>query len=98
VTNPTANVTQLVDVDSTINGSDAKMDGLELSYQQFFEGKFDGFGLQATYTYIDASGVPNNQIDVEEEDWVGDNSNDTGLRVSLDSIPLQGQSEHTANL
>lgn len=98
VTNPTANVTQLVDVDSTINGSDAKMDGLELSYQQFFEGKFDGFGLQATYTYIDASGVPNNQIDIEEEEWVGDNSNDTGLRVSLDSIPLQGQSEHTANL
>ncbi|WP_045855540.1 TonB-dependent receptor [Teredinibacter purpureus] len=100
ITNPLSNVTQLVDVDSTINGGNAKMDGFELSYQQFFEGKFEGFGVQATYTYIDASGVPNNQIEFEEEvarDSL-DNFNDTGIRVSLDSIPLQGQSKETANL
>ncbi|WP_075187811.1 TonB-dependent receptor [Teredinibacter haidensis] len=100
ITNPDTGVTQLVDVDSTINGGSAKMDGLELSYQQFFDGMFEGFGIQATYTYIDASGVPNNQVDFQSVvDSEGlDNSQDTGLRVNLDNIPLQGQSEHTANV
>jgi iron complex outermembrane receptor protein len=75
------------------------MQGIELAYQQFFDflpQPFDGFGVQANYTYIDASGVPNNEQDYEDAGWVGGVS-DTGARVNLDIVPLQGQSEHTAN-
>ncbi len=113
ITNPVSGETRPVDVEATVNGGKAKMDGLELSYQQFFSGMFEGFGIQATYTYIDASGVPNTAYDASEleawnddqkdldpsgeADWIGDNANDPGLRVSLDTIPLQGQSKETVN-
>jgi len=101
LTNPTTGITQPVDVSSTRNGGDAKMDGFELAYQQFFDGlpaPWDGFGVQATYTYIDAGGVPNNEIPVENEGFIGDDFTDTGIRVTLDTIPLQGQSKDTVNL
>ena len=108
VTNTTSGVSRLVDVDSTINGTDADMSGFELSYQQFYSGIFENFGTQITYTYIDAGGVPNNRIDYGDEvDNVNndddpdndiDQFNDTGIRVTLDRVPLQGQSEHTVNL
>src|SRR5690606_28083732 len=58
---------------------------------------WDGLGVQANYTYIEASGVPNDEESYEDADWVG-GDNDTGARVSMDSVPLQGQSRHTANL
>jgi iron complex outermembrane receptor protein len=90
---------RLVDVDATRSGGDGTMQGIELAYQQFFDFlpvPFDGFGVQTNYTYIDASGVPNGEQDYEDAGWVGGVS-DTGARVNLDSVPLQGQSEHTAN-
>lgn len=91
-----------VDVVSTSNGGDGSMQGFELGYQQFFDSlpaPFDGFGVQANYTYIDAKGVANNEEDYGNAEWAQPGSDtDTGARVSLDSIPLQGQSEHTANL
>ncbi|MFS1701882.1 TonB-dependent receptor [Alteromonas sp. AMM-1] len=99
-TNPTTGLSQAVLVSSTTNGGKGKMDGVEIAYQQFYDmlpAPFDGLGIQATYTYIDASGVPNNEIDVEDESWLGDDFTDTGIRVSLDNVPLQGQSKHTAN-
>ena len=109
ITNNSTSTTAVVDINSTVNGGSAKMDGLELSYQQFFKGRFDGFGLQATYTYIDASGVPNNEVTTEElaalensdgfgDQWVGNDAEDPGNRVALDVIPLQGQSKETINL
>ena len=54
--------------------------------------------MQASFTYIDASGVPNNQTDIEDESWLGDDFSDTGIRVNLDNVPLQGQSDRTFNL
>jgi iron complex outermembrane recepter protein len=101
ITNPNSGISQIVDVAATRNGGKATMDGVELSYQQFFDmlpAPFDGFGIQSTYTYIDASGAPNNKIDIEDESFIGDDSTDTGIRVDLDVIPLQGQSKHTFNL
>ncbi len=100
-TNPTTGQSQNVLVSSTTNGGKGTMDGVEVAYQQFYDmlpEPFNGLGIQATYTYIDASGVPNNEIDVEDESWLGDDYTDTGIRVSLDNVPLQGQSKHTANL
>ena len=100
-TNPVSGVSQTSLVSTTTNGGDGKMDGLELSYQQFYDmlpEPWNGLGMQASFTYIDASGVPNDEIDVEDESWIGDDSTDTGIRVSLDNVPLQGQSDRTFNL
>jgi len=58
---------------------------------------WDGLGLQVNYTYIEASGVPNNEVPVDDADWIG-GDNDTGARVSLDKVPLQGQSKETFNI
>jgi iron complex outermembrane receptor protein len=99
-TNPESGVSQTTDVDGTLNAGDGKMDGIELAYQQFFDmlpSPFDGLGVQMNYTYIDANGVPNDDIEAEDADWVG-GPNDTGARVSLGDIPLQGQSENTYNI
>ncbi|MGQ8366658.1 TonB-dependent receptor [Glaciecola sp. 1036] len=100
-TNPSTGETQTVLLTTTTNGGDGKMDGLELKYQQFFDflpEPWDGLGLESSFTYIDAGGVPNNEVDVEDESWQGDDFEDTGIRVSLDNIPLQGQSKRTFNL
>jgi len=108
ITHPTnAAESRWVDVVSTRNGGKGSMEGIELSYQQFFDflpEPWDGLGVQATYTWIEASGVPNNEEDYANADWTTpqddgqQNENDTGARVNLSSVPLQGQSEHTANL
>jgi iron complex outermembrane recepter protein len=99
ITNPSSGITQTSLVTTTVNGGTATVDGLEVAYQQFFDmlpEPFNGFGVQATYTLVEAGGVPNNQIDYEDESWAG-SGEDPGLRVDLGTLPLQGQSKHTAN-
>ncbi|MDN4503204.1 TonB-dependent receptor [Alteromonadaceae bacterium BrNp21-10] len=99
-TNPETGTTQLVDVEGPRNGGKGEMKGLELSYQQFFDmlpEPFNGLGTQINYTYINAEGVPNSNVD--SAGGIGD-SEDTLTSDSYalqDSVPLQGQSEHTAN-
>ncbi|MBN7825647.1 TonB-dependent receptor [Bowmanella dokdonensis] len=100
-TNPTTGTSQTHLVTTTINGGKGKLDGLEVAYQQFFDmlpEPWDGLGMQASFTYIDAGGVPNNETSLEDESWVGNPDNDTGIRVDLDNVPLQGQSDRTFNL
>ena len=97
-TNPLSQVTQTTAITSKRNGGDAKLDGLELTYHQFFEGMFQGFGVQMTYTYIDANSVPNNVVDIRNEQWYDSIYEDTGIRVNYDKLPLEGQSDHTLNL
>lgn len=89
---------QPVAVTTQRNGGDAKLDGIEISYNQFFTGLFEGFGLQATYTYIDASSIPNNEKNVEDEQWYNSLYEDTGIRVDPANLPLQGQSDQIVNL
>ena len=105
-TNPSNGISRPTTMRTTTNGGDGKLDGVEVAYQQFYDNFIPGFGIQATYTYVDASGVPNNEVNVEDEEWASDDPenadtkafNDTGIRVNFDSVPLQGQSEHTYNL
>ncbi len=100
ITNPTTGITQTVEVDATRNGGDGSMTGFELAYQQFFDmlpAPWDGFGIQANYTYIEASGVPNNEYDSYADEPGYNPDTDTGARVSMERVPLQGQSKHTAN-
>ncbi|MGO4893395.1 TonB-dependent receptor [Flavobacterium sp. W21_SRS_FM6] len=96
-TNPSTGRTETSLVSSTVNGSKGKMDGLEVAYQQFFDDFVPGFGIQATYSYIDASGTPNNEESYDEASWINSDYNDTGIRVNFDAVPLQGQSKETIN-
>jgi len=96
-TNPDNGITRPTTSRTTTNGGDGKLDGFEIAYQQFFDDFIPGFGIQATYTYVDASGVPNNEEDYNNAEWVNDDYNDTGIRVNFDSVPLQGQSKKTYN-
>lgn len=96
-TNPSTGQTETSLVSSTVNGAEGKMDGLEISYQQFFDDFIPGFGIQSTFTYIDASGTPNNEIEVDDETWINNVHEDTGIRVNFDTVPLQGQSKETFN-
>lgn len=95
--NPSTGRSETSLVSSTVNGAKGKMDGLEVSYQQFFDDFIPGFGIQATYSYIDASGTPNNEESYDEAEWINSDFNDTGIRVNFDAVPLQGQSKETTN-
>lgn len=98
-TNPVSGVTTSVELEGTRNGGKGTMQGFEIAYQQFYDmlpSPWDGLGLQVNYTYIDASGVPN-AGDSSTDAFEG-TSDDTGARVNLDKVPLQGQSRDTFNV
>lgn len=98
-TNPTTGVTQTASVTGTTNNGEGEIKGFEFAYQQFFDmlpAPFDGVGLQFNYSYIDSESFPNSG-DLGKDP----NSNgavDTGARVDLSGLPLQGQSKDTLNL
>lgn len=97
LTNGLTGQVQTADIDSRINGGDGKMYGYELAYTQFFDmlpSFWSGLGLQANYTWIKASGVPPaiNNAPGNPTDF------DFAETVDLSTVPLVGQSEHTANL
>jgi len=83
-----------------INQAEADLKGMEIAYQDFFDtlpGIWQHFGIQANYTYIDASATPPPPF----LDSDGDGQPDPGsfaqnFRYGLDN--LLGQSEHTGNL
>lgn len=105
-TNPVTGSTQSVEFTTTRNGEEGTVQGMEIAYQQFYDmlpEPFDGFGIQANYTYIDSEGVPNfaasgdpaTDADPEEEPpQVGLERFDP---AALEGLPLRGLSEHTAN-
>jgi len=97
-THPSSGVTQTTAVTGTRNGGNSKLDGIEMTYHQFYTGWLEGFGLQVSYTYIDANSVPNNEKDVSDEQWFDSIYEDTGIRVNFDKLPLEGQSEEILNV
>jgi TonB-dependent receptor len=73
-----------------------KVKGFELAYQQvydFLPGFLSGLGLNASYTYVDSSGVRQSTLSETDPDVsAGQTANvDTSL------LPLQGLSKHTIN-
>ncbi|MDR7090398.1 MULTISPECIES: TonB-dependent receptor [Cellvibrio] len=96
-TNPTSGVTQTATVEGTINNGEGELEGFELAYQQFYDmlpAPFDGLGLQVTYSYIDSKAIPNSgSLDPDNGGDI-----DTGARVDLSGLPLQGQSKDTFNI
>jgi TonB-dependent receptor len=78
----------VVEVRADTNVDDASMQGFELAYQQVFDflpGPFSGLGMQATYTYVDASDLQAPTNDVQRSPFAG-------------GLSLAGVSEDTVNL
>ena len=70
-----------------------KIKGFELAYQQtydFLPAPFDGFGVQANYTFIDSSGLPNTFLNGP------DLANVSTVAPSGD-LPLEQLSKHNVN-
>ena len=84
--------------DITIRGpanfdGSGKIKGFEVAYQQtydFLPAPFDGFGMQANYTYIDSSGLPNSFLNGGA---VPNNST-----VPPGNLPLEQLSKHNVNV
>jgi len=78
----------VVEVRADTNVDDASMEGFELAYQQVFDflpGAFSGLGVQATYTYVDASDLQAPTNDVQRSPFAN-------------GLSLAGVSEDTVNL
>ncbi|MGD8174875.1 TonB-dependent receptor [Marinimicrobium sp. ARAG 43.8] len=107
-TNPHTGVTQSVEFTTTRNGEKGSLQGVELAYQQFYDmlpEPWNGFGIQANYTFIESEGIPNFSSNTDPvTDPEGDDPQETpqvGLEPvdlsMLEGLPLRGQSKHTAN-
>jgi len=83
-----------------INQAEADLKGVEIAYQDFFDqlpGIWQYFGLQANYTFIDASSTPPPPFLDNDADGLPDpGAFEQTFRFGLDN--LLGQSKHTANL
>ena len=74
-----------------------KIKGFEVAYQQTFDflpGPLKGLGLQANYTFVDSSGVPQSTLSETDPDVAA------GRVTTVDTalLPLQGLSKHTVNV
>lgn len=74
-----------------------KIKGFELAYQQTFDflpGFLKGLGLQANYTYVDSSGVPQSTLSATDPDVAAGRQ----PTITGENFPLQGLSKHTINI
>ena len=77
----------------TVNGADGKVKGFELAYQQFYDflpGWASGFGVQANYTFVDQSAIPNGGFNVNN---AFDRDDPRFMPTELENL-----SKHTVNL
>jgi TonB-dependent receptor len=85
-------------VTTAVNSPDTgKIKGFEVAYQQqyhFGDGWLSGFGLNANYTYVDSSNVPQSTLSETDPDVAA------GRQSTVDTslLPLEGLSEHTVNI
>ena len=71
--------------------------GFEVGYQQtydFLPGFLSGLGLQATYTYVESSGVPQTVLNPTEPSVSAGNQ----PTITGDEFGLEGLSKHTVNV
>jgi TonB-dependent receptor len=96
---PFTNNGQTFDVLLTTPGNSkdtGKVTGFEVAYQQtftFLPGLLSGLGLNATYTYVDSSGVSQSTLSATDPDVAAGNTS----TVDTSLLPLQGLSRHTIN-
>ncbi|MBO9707330.1 MAG: TonB-dependent receptor [Caulobacter sp.] len=83
---------------TTPGNSDVKahVKGFEIAYQQFYDflpKPLDGFGINANYSYIDSSGVPQSTLSATDPDVAAGRVS----TVDTSLLPLQGLSKHNVN-
>jgi TonB-dependent receptor len=80
------------------NSSDTgTIKGLEIAYQQVFDflpGALHGLGINASYTFVDSSGVAQSTLSETDPDVAAGNQ----ANVNTGFLPLQGLSRHTINI
>ncbi len=85
-------------VTTPVNSTEVgKIKGFEISYQQVFDflpGVLKGLGVQANYTYVDSSGVPQSTLSATDPDVAAGRQ----PTISGDNFPLQGLSKHAFNI
>ncbi|MBX7514544.1 TonB-dependent receptor [Qipengyuania sp. GH38] len=82
------------------NDYDGTLKGFELAYQHKFDflpGPLDGFGVQASYTYIDANDFTNPTLSDIGNPSVADGASPQNVGPFQAQLPLRGFSEHTIN-
>ena len=74
-----------------------KIKGFEVAYQQRFQfgdGWLSGFGINANYTYVDSSNVPQSTLSETDPDVAAGNQS----TVDVGRLPLEGLSKDTINI
>ncbi len=90
-------VTRTVNVTRPVNADGAKIKGVELAYQTFFDRlpePWNGLGLQANVTLVDNQGVSNSGLTIVS----GGGTVTQDTNISFTDLPLEGFSEKAANL
>lgn len=90
-------VTRNVLIEMPVNSGEAKISGVELGYQQFYDmlpAPFDGLGLQVNLTLLDVDGLaPNSGLDSATPPAEG-----SSPVPIFDNLPMQGLSEEAYNI
>jgi len=85
-------------VTTAVNSEEkGKIKGFEIAYQQqynFGDGWLSGFGVNANYTYVDSSNVPQSTLSETDPDVAAGNQS----TVDTSLLPLEGLSKHTINV
>ncbi|NVD45285.1 TonB-dependent receptor [Qipengyuania atrilutea] len=82
------------------NDYDGVLKGMELAYQHKFDflpGLLSGFGVQASYTYVDAGDFPNPALSSIGSPSVANGAAPLNASPFQEQLPLRGFSEHTVN-
>ena len=92
-------VTRDVLVTGPANAKGAKIKGVEVAYQRFFDflpKPLDGLGIQANYTFVANSGITNANLTPVGNTGAITNAGNAG--TSLEPGSLEGLSKHTYNI
>jgi TonB-dependent receptor len=95
-------VTNTVEVTGPIQGDGATMRGYEIAFQRYFDNlpaPFDGLGMQANYTYVQNTGIKNQNTTIVSND--GSSGTEGGGITQAQSVQtdaLEGLSENAFNV
>jgi iron complex outermembrane receptor protein len=90
-------VTRDVSINGPITGDGAKLKGIEVAYQQFFDAlpePWNGLGVQTNATYVDNQGITNSNLTTV----AGNGAVQQDPLITFTNLPLEGYSKLTYNL
>jgi TonB-dependent receptor len=90
-------VTRTVSINGPITGDGAKLRGIEMAYQTFFDklpAPWNGLGVQANVTYVDNQGITNANLSSVS----GGGTTQQDPLITFTGLPLEGYSKSSYNL